>query len=129
MSSGNDESSSSKEKRRASQEDGVSESSKWMAFENSSSERKDKQILTGASIAERAAEWGLVVKSDVGEGSFKAVNVVRPSGEGDRSKNSSGRFAIDSTRTSEESESGAPLPRVTGVKGSFSYSAANICGV
>ncbi|KAK1578905.1 hypothetical protein Q3G72_034016 [Acer saccharum] len=119
MSSGNDQSSSSssisssKEKRRASQEDGVSESSKWMAFDKSStSERKDKQILTGASIAERAAEWGLVVKSDVGEGSFKAVNVVRPSGEGNRSKNSSERFAIDSTRTSEESESGA-IPRVS----------------
>ncbi|KAK2665771.1 hypothetical protein Ddye_004345 [Dipteronia dyeriana] len=109
MSSGNDESSSSsgQEKRRASQEDGVSESRKWMAFEKSSSERKDKQILTGASIAERTAEWGLVVKSDVGEGSFKAVNVVRPSGE-----NSSERFAMDSTRTSEESEAGA-LPRVS----------------
>lgn len=101
---------------------------KWMAFEEESGgnpkvkisdesnpsniEKKDvDQILTGASIAARTAEWGLVVKSDVGEGSFKAVN-LRPSGDGERSKNSSERFAIDSTRTSEESEYGA-FPRVS----------------
>nr|AML78937.1 putative LOV domain-containing protein [Azadirachta indica] len=101
---------------------------KWMAFEEESGgnpkikisdesnasniEKKDvDQILTGASIAARTAEWGLVVKSDVGRGSFKAVN-LRPSGDGERSKNSSERFAIDSTRTSEESESGA-FPRVS----------------
>ncbi|KAL5740162.1 hypothetical protein ACOSP7_029046 [Xanthoceras sorbifolium] len=73
----------------------------------------DKGFLTGASIAERTAEWGLVVKSEVGEGSFKAVS-LRPSGDNDQiSKTSSERFAtIDSTRTSVESESGA-FPRVS----------------
>lgn len=106
---------------------------KWMAFEGESgnypkikvpdesdgrfcNEKKAvdvDQILTGASIAERIAEWGLVVKSDVlGEGTFKAVNLRKPSGDGDRSKNSSERFTTDSTRTSEESERGA-FPRVS----------------
>nr|AML76390.1 putative LOV domain-containing protein [Muntingia calabura] len=76
------------------------------------------QILTGASIAERAAGWGLVIKSDVGEGTFKAVaktSSSRPSGDGDQRKNSSGKFAGDSARSSEESsfgESGA-FPRVS----------------
>ncbi|KAJ0010704.1 hypothetical protein Pint_33955 [Pistacia integerrima] len=89
---------------------------KWMAFEKEASggktesngtslETKGSQILAGASIAERTAEWGFVVQKDVGEGSFKAVS-------GDRGKNSSERFAVDSTRTSEESESGA-IPRVS----------------
>lgn len=106
---------------------------KWMAFEGESgsypkikvsdesngsffNEKKAvdvDRIFTGASIAERTAEWGLVVKSDVlGEGTFKAVNLRKPSGDGDRSKNSSEKFTIDSTRTSEESERGA-FPRVS----------------
>ncbi|KAH9694219.1 phototropin-2 [Citrus sinensis] len=106
---------------------------KWMAFEGESgsypkikvsdesngrffNEKKAvdvDRIFTGANIAERTAEWGLVVKSDVlGEGTFKAVNLRKPSGDGDRSKNSLERFTIDSTRTSEESERGA-FPRVS----------------
>nr|AML78585.1 putative LOV domain-containing protein [Passiflora caerulea] len=75
--------------------------------QSSSSKRK---ILTEASIAERTAEWGLVVRSNVGEGSFKAV--VRSSKDGDRSKTSSERFLVDSTRTSEEYEGGG-FPRVS----------------
>ncbi|XP_020535673.1 phototropin-2 isoform X2 [Jatropha curcas] len=69
-----------------------------------------KKVLTEASIAERTAEWGLVVKSDVGDGSFKAIKTS--SGDGNRIKTSSERFAVDSTRTSEESEAGA-FPRVS----------------
>ncbi|KAF8409845.1 hypothetical protein HHK36_002363 [Tetracentron sinense] len=57
------------------------------------------KILTEASIAERTAEWGLVFKSELGEGNSQVVG-VRSSGE--PSKNSSGRF-MESTRTSEES--------------------------
>nr|AML77024.1 putative LOV domain-containing protein [Boswellia sacra] len=72
---------------------------------------KDDKILTEASIAERTAEWGLMVKTHVGEGSFKAVNVTA-SGDGERIKNSSDRLFIDSTRTSEESEAG-PFPRAS----------------
>lgn len=79
---------------------------------SSENQSKDKGILTGANIAERTAEWGLVVKSDVGEGggSFKAVN-LRPSGESGGG-GSSHRFAAESARTSEESESGF-FPRVS----------------
>ncbi|XP_010270626.1 PREDICTED: phototropin-2 [Nelumbo nucifera] len=63
------------------------------------------QILSEASMAERVAEWGLVVKSEMGIGNSKAIG-VRSSG--DRSKNSSDR-TTESTRTSEEgSESGFP---------------------
>ncbi|KAL5856313.1 hypothetical protein ACOSQ4_006115 [Xanthoceras sorbifolium] len=140
MSSGNDKYNSSKDEGssigvfepKAIQGDGGQYNSsnkelgkKWMAFENescgggadewngASTENKDKGILTGASIAERTAEWGLVVTSEVGEGSFKAVS-LRPSRDDDQiSKTSSERFAtVDSTRTSVESESGA-FPRVS----------------
>nr|AML78048.1 putative LOV domain-containing protein [Cercidiphyllum japonicum] len=78
------------------------------------------QNLSEASIAERTAEWGVAVKSEVGEGSFKAGagTMTRSSGDGDRSKNSSERFVVVSTiRTSSEEsnlgyESGA-IPRVS----------------
>ncbi|EEF47983.1 phototropin-2 [Ricinus communis] len=81
------------------------------SFTNFNGKSISQQVLTEASIAERTAEWGLVVKSDVGEGSFKAINMS--TGDGDRSKkNSLERFAVDSTRTSEESEAGA-FPRVS----------------
>nr|AML79057.1 putative LOV domain-containing protein [Nyssa ogeche] len=68
------------------------------------------RILTEASIAERTAEWGLVVNPGLGQGSLHAVgtSASRSFGDGDRSKNSSERFAMESTRTSEESESGFP---------------------
>ncbi|KAI3409147.1 uncharacterized protein J3R85_019688 [Psidium guajava] len=72
--------------------------------------------LTEASIAERTAEWGLYVKPEGGEGSFKAPSFkIRASGDGsERSKNSSERFAVESTRTSEDSNYGAEaLPRVS----------------
>lgn len=38
-----------------------------------SSPSSSNKILTGASIAERTAEWGIFVRSDVGERSFKAT--------------------------------------------------------
>ncbi|RVX12250.1 Phototropin-2 [Vitis vinifera] len=72
------------------------------------------QIFTSAStIAERTAEWGLVMKSDLGDG-LRALG--RSFGEGDRSKKSLERLAGETTRTSEESnyegESGS-FPRVS----------------
>nr|AML79597.1 putative LOV domain-containing protein [Krameria lanceolata] len=82
-------------------------------YDFSNGESSD-QILTGASIAKRTAEWGLVVRSDAGEGSFKAIRT--PSGEGDRSKHSSDRPGLESTRTSEESNYGSDsgiFPRVS----------------
>nr|AML79429.1 putative LOV domain-containing protein [Phyllanthus sp. BC-2016] len=105
---------------------------KWMAFDSkgksddaiekvnaissssstSKVESTNKSIVTEANIAERTAEWGLMVKSDVGEGSFKAI--ARSSGDGERSKNSTDRMGTEtkSTRTSEDSEIGA-FPRVS----------------
>ncbi|KAK6143223.1 hypothetical protein DH2020_023571 [Rehmannia glutinosa] len=68
-------------------------------------ESEKKRIATEASIAERTAEWGLMVRTDVGDGSFHAINI----GEGERSKNSSERFG----RTSEESSVGSEFPRVS----------------
>lgn len=103
---------------------------KWMAFEPGPSDEPNKvtatdsnggfgsnsnsQIITEkASIAARTAEWGLVMKSDVGEGSFKGVGSRTSGGGGDKSKNSSGRF--ESTRTSEDSNFGGEfgVPRVS----------------
>lgn len=74
-----------------------------------------RQILTEASIAERTAEWGLVVNS----GSFKALGVETTSFsfDGDRSKNISDRF-VELIRTSGESNCGSErssgvFPRVS----------------
>lgn len=71
----------------------------------SSSFSSSNKILTEANIAERTAEWGLVVRSDVGEGSFKAIK-----------RSGGGRDGISkrtsSTRTSEDCEAGA-FPRVS----------------
>ncbi|TKY58502.1 Phototropin-2 protein [Spatholobus suberectus] len=62
------------------------------------------QILTEATIAERTAEWGLVVNS----ANFKAMGGENTSAsfEGDRSRNLSDRF-VESTRTSGESNYGS----------------------
>nr|AML78751.1 putative LOV domain-containing protein [Trianthema portulacastrum] len=99
-----------------------SEPQKWMAFETTSngststSNSKNEMInikKIEASMAKRAAEWGLTVKSG---GDIVASSVtVRSSGEKDRSKNSSERFSLDSMRTSEESNSGLSenMPRVS----------------
>ncbi|KAI3448675.1 hypothetical protein Pfo_005340 [Paulownia fortunei] len=77
-------------------------------------ESEKKRIATEASIAERTAEWGLMVRTDVGEGSFHAIGIGAsdPSGEGERSKNSLERFAVGS-RTSGESSVGSEIPRVS----------------
>ncbi|XP_024017648.1 phototropin-2 isoform X1 [Morus notabilis] len=102
---------------------------KWMAFEGEKSSGKSgtdnaggdpRGIITEkAIIEERTAEWGLVVKSDVGERSFKAIGGMtgggKSSGHGGR-KNSSEKFSgVESTRTSEESASGyeGAFPRVS----------------
>lgn len=78
----------------------------------------DYQVLTEASIAERTAEWGLVMNS----GSFKATEAVTSSSSfdgGDKRKNLSDRFvAAGSTRTSDESNYGSEsssgaFPRVS----------------
>ncbi|XP_043810640.1 phototropin-2 isoform X3 [Manihot esculenta] len=81
------------------------------SFYNFNGQSSSNKILTEASIAERTAEWGLVVKSDGGEGSFKAIKLSSGDG-GDGRKYSSERFTAMSTRTSEESEAGA-FPRVS----------------
>ncbi|PON41876.1 Phototropin [Trema orientale] len=109
---------------------------KWMAFEREASADKSRTgngesssggiITEKASIAERAAEWGLVVKSDVGERSFKSIGgggmTASASGgggklswEGERVRNSLEGGGAESTRTSGESVSGyeSALPRVS----------------
>ncbi|KAK7346225.1 hypothetical protein VNO80_20740 [Phaseolus coccineus] len=75
----------------------------------------DQKILTEATIAERAAEWGLVVNS----GNFRAMGEENTgaSFDGDRTRNLSDRFA-ESTRTSAESNFGSDstsglFPRVS----------------
>lgn len=103
---------------------------KWMAFQSEpnkspitsagSSAKKgkdqtaEKGIVPEASIAERTAEWGLMVRTDVGKGSFHAMPIGSgdPSGEGDRARLSSER-AVGSTRASEESTIGSEFPRVS----------------
>nr|AML77201.1 putative LOV domain-containing protein [Digitalis purpurea] len=105
----------------------------WMAFEPtksqtcpdqddgrdldlSSKKREDdgsgKQKI---NIAERTAEWGLMVRTDVGEGSFSAIgsSTYDPAGEVERNKNSLEKFSVGSTRTSEESSYGSEFPRVS----------------
>ncbi|KAH0728748.1 hypothetical protein KY284_004613 [Solanum tuberosum] len=91
---------------------------KWMAFDPKGNDQKkgedkgnaDSQIPSETSISERAAEWGLTVRTDVGEGSFHAISRSGQNSfaDGERSKNS-----IGSTRTSEESYQGTEFPRVS----------------
>nr|AML76868.1 putative LOV domain-containing protein [Antirrhinum majus] len=66
-------------------------------------------------VAERTAEWGLTVRTDVGEGSFHAIegSTDDPAGEVERNKHSLERSGIGSTRTSEESVVGSQFPRVS----------------
>ncbi|KAG9131357.1 hypothetical protein Leryth_023075 [Lithospermum erythrorhizon] len=80
---------------------------RWMAFgattsgdgkgdlSAQSSGNTSNEVATKAKIAQRTAEWGLKVKTDVADGSFQAIGIgERDSfGEGERSSNSSGRFA------------------------------------
>ncbi|KAL7083885.1 hypothetical protein ACP275_14G189400 [Erythranthe tilingii] len=62
--------------------------------------RKEKNAAE-ANIAERTAEWGLNIRTDVGEGSFHAII-----------KDSIDRFSMGS-RMSEESSAGSEIPRVS----------------
>lgn len=93
---------------------------KWMAFEpkmvSSNGDTSKSEILSEeASMAKRAAEWGLEI---VSEGKSNNV-VVRISGDVDRSKNSSERVGGGveyAGRSSEESNSGGSdhhYPRVS----------------
>ncbi|CAM8945235.1 unnamed protein product [Rhodiola kirilowii] len=87
---------------------------KWMAFEQDQS----KSLPSSSSyqdviknINERTAEWGLTLKSEVGERSFRAAAFGG-------SKLSSERFAVgESNRTSEDSvvgsDSGLGMPRAS----------------
>ncbi|XP_022970922.1 phototropin-2-like [Cucurbita maxima] len=97
---------------------------KWMTFDGESNasntpenvakeDRKSWQssskgvISTEANIAERAAEWGLVVETDAEDGSFKAI-VGRSSGEGGGSKSSSEKIS-----GAGKTESSGVFPRVS----------------
>ncbi|XP_021285889.1 phototropin-2 isoform X3 [Herrania umbratica] len=85
------------------------------AAEKDSNGQSSGRILTEASIAERTAEWGIAVTSDVGEGGFKVIGkTITPTGEGYLNKNSLEKFAMDSARTSEEPYHGLEaFPRVS----------------
>ncbi|XP_031102833.1 phototropin-2-like [Ipomoea triloba] len=86
---------------------------KWMAFEAETSKARSDAKIIESSIAQRTAEWGLTVRMDVGEGSFHAIPKIS-FGEGERNKNSLERFsAAESTRTSESSNYGTEMPRVS----------------
>lgn len=102
---------------------------KWMAFDRepnttnspgneSKEDRKSWQssskraISTEANIAERAAEWGLVVETNVEEGSFKAI-VGRASGEGGGSKRSSEKISGTGRTSSFGKETSGVFPRVS----------------
>ncbi|XP_038902662.1 phototropin-2 isoform X2 [Benincasa hispida] len=101
---------------------------KWMAFDresnttntpgNESEDRKSWQssskraTSTEANIAERAAEWGLVVETNVEEGSFKAI-VGRASGEGGGSKRSSEKISDTGRTSSFGNETSGVFPRVS----------------
>nr|AML79564.1 putative LOV domain-containing protein [Chrysobalanus icaco] len=88
--------------------------------ESTSSSLSMKILREDVSIAERAAEWGLLNvlrrSDDAGEGSFTA-NIMRSSGEKKKKSSSSAasdRFVtMESTRTSEESSEAGALPRVS----------------
>ena len=79
--------------------------------------QSSNRILTEASIAERTAEWGIALKSNVGEGSFRVIGrTITATGEGDQNKISLDKFAVESARTSEESNYGlekGAFPRVS----------------
>ncbi|KAJ6403278.1 hypothetical protein OIU84_015235 [Salix udensis] len=94
-------------------EDQVSSSHHNNSSSTGQSPSSSNKILTEASIAKRTAEWGLVVRSNVGERSFKAMAIGQEQEEdgGNRSKKNS--FLMESARTSEESEAGGIIPRVS----------------
>nr|AML77076.1 putative LOV domain-containing protein [Greyia sutherlandii] len=67
-------------------------------------------LISDASMAERAAEWGLVVNAEIGEGNN--VQPVVPKSLGERSFKTSMDKNIGSTRISEESDQYG-FPRVS----------------
>ncbi|XP_057798307.1 phototropin-2 isoform X2 [Salvia miltiorrhiza] len=97
---------------------------KWMAFQSEpskspitsaldgdgNSNREGENEAAAKRIAERTAEWGLMVRTGVGEGSFHAIPIG--SGEGENTRNSSER-AIGSARSSRDASFGIENPRVS----------------
>ncbi|XP_042036895.1 phototropin-2-like isoform X2 [Salvia splendens] len=83
---------------------------KWMAFQSQPRDGDGDSNRENELIAERTAEWGLMVKTGVGGGSFHAIPVG--SGEGDKARNSSERPTA-SARSSGESSFGSERPRVS----------------
>nr|AML78220.1 putative LOV domain-containing protein [Prunella vulgaris] len=79
---------------------------KWMAFQSDTGEGENER--TEKRIAERTAEWGLMVRTGVGEGSSFHAIPIDQSGEG--SKRNSSDKVVGSARTSEESYN---IPRVS----------------
>lgn len=70
-----------------------------------------EKILSEADMAERAAEWGLVLKTNVGAGKGLSVG-TRTSGE-ERSSSNFARVSGTSMRSSEDSDAIARIPRVS----------------
>ncbi|CAN0927004.1 PHOT2 [Linum grandiflorum] len=94
-------------------------SRRWMAFEQSNNNTTnggggdaDMVITDGATVAERAAAWGLVVKSvdGVGGGSFKAVTTARNSA---RSSLEQQRTTTSEESAESSSSAAAVFPRVS----------------
>lgn len=89
-----------------------------------------KKILTGASIAERTAEWGIAVRSDVGERSFKAIATRSEQEEdgGNRSKKKLIYGGVDEDirgkRSRRNHSEGIP-----GAEECSGNIAANVCGL
>ncbi|KAK4339535.1 hypothetical protein RND71_040997 [Anisodus tanguticus] len=78
--------------------------SKWMAFDPNGNGPSE------TIISERAAVWGLTVRTDVGEGSFHAIS---RSGQNSFADGERSKYSVESTRTSEESYLGTEFPRVS----------------
>ncbi|XP_068651759.1 phototropin-2-like isoform X2 [Aristolochia californica] len=81
------------------------ENSKNGKSDGNTSKGQSSQILTEASMAERAAEWGLVIKSQNGRDSTNQIGIQRLSAGGIRS--------TDFSRSSGDSVSSLNFPRVS----------------
>nr|AML76764.1 putative LOV domain-containing protein [Freycinetia multiflora] len=99
---------------------------KWMAFPitetqgssntgeiheepNQDGSSKSNKVLPKADLVERAAEWGLVIKSESGDLSTPTVGI----GSSIEGMRSSSEMSIDSTRASKNYSLDSSLPRVS----------------
>lgn len=93
--------------------------SKWMAFETNNKTNTTTEIVHDeASMAKRAAEWGLeLVPAEEGEATSSKSNVVvRISGDVSQSKDSSERVNVESRMSDDSSSrrtSSENFPRVS----------------